>query len=171
MIIIFSCKKENELPEEKSKFHYGSCVAKKNGIKWVAWPSAAYDTLRWKKDAISIGVNYFEDKIWKETIYFARVPLKKGIYKLEDVAGWDKNQLNVGTEHYIEVENGHVAGHIFLLDTLAKSNRFEVTDYNVNSGEIRVKFTATYFIKDRSKAHIIDTVKFTNGEILAKAYN
>lgn len=174
MVIIFlSCKKE-ETPMGgvlNNKYYYGTCTALKDGIKWGAKVGASYDTIRWKKEAVSIFARYFENNILKESLYFSRVPLKKGNYRLEEVADWDKEQVNIGTQYAIEIENGHVAGYKFLLDTLAPSNRFEVVDYNATSGEIKVKFSATYFIEDRSKAHIIDTVRFTNGEILTKAYN
>ena len=168
--ITFSCKKEEEVKVVGSGLYYGTFNAKKGTIDWDAKAYGVYDTLRWKKDAIGIFGRFFEKNIWKETIAFSEVPLKKGIYPLKR-ANWSSKQGNVGAVYFIEFENGHVNGEEFVLDTLSQTNRFEVTDYNSENGEVKVKFTATFFIKNRDKASILDTIKFTNGEILTRAYN
>ena len=161
-----SCKKESEKPN----IYYGSASATKDNIKWTAKPYGVYDTVRYKKESIGIFARRFEKDIWKETLAFSEVPLVKGIYKLKR-ASWQVAQKNVGTQFSIEEENGHVSGTLFLLDTLAKTNYFEVLDYNAKKNTVKIKFSATYFIRDRTKSNIIDTIKFKNGIIETKPYN
>jgi hypothetical protein len=168
--VLLSCKKEEVIPPLSSRY-YGGCSATKDGVVWKANTLAGYDTLRYKREAVCLFAQVFEKGILKETLAFTEVPLKKGVYSPMKKDLWDKAQHAVGAVYFIEEENGHVVGTEFLLDTLAKTNKFEVVDFNAVSKEIKVKFTATFFIKDRSKAHIIDTIRFTNGEILTRPYN
>ena len=165
-LFILCCKKETEKPN----IYYGSASATKDNVTWTAKPYGVYDTVRYKKESIAIFARRFEKDILKETLAFTEVPFVKGIYKLKR-ASWQVPQKNVGTQFSIEEENGHVSGTLFLLDTLAKTNYFEVLDYNAKKNTVKIKFSATYFVKDRTKSNIIDTIKFKNGIIETKPYN
>ena len=167
--IFLSCKKEEAVRPLSSRY-YGSGNALKDELVWKANTFAGYDTVRYKREAVCIFARVFEKGILKETLAFTEVPLKKGVFSLKRSI-WQVAQGNIGAEYTIEEENGHVVGTEFVLDTLAQTNKFEVVDFDAVSKEIKVRFSATFFIKDRSKAHIIDTIRFTNGEITTRPYN
>ncbi len=159
------CKKDDD------HYHWGEATALLNGVEWHADPFAA-TAPAYPEGFVGIVAEIYsgENGFLREVYGFHKVPLKAGVYDLGRVIN-PHDYPHVATDYYTALDDGDVVGDIYLLDTLANNNYFEVLSYKESKKEIEVKFAATFLLDRKANTNAPDTLKFEDGYIKTRINN
>jgi hypothetical protein len=161
ILFFISCQKDDDISTS------GEAFATSNGKAWEGSPYASAAPA-YPEDHIGIVAELFnEHGLLREEISFHRIPLEKNRYDLGRIYN-PHTYPYVGAAFFTLLDDGDVLGDIYLLDTLATGNYFEVLSYSENQKEIEVKFAATFLLDKRANADAPDTLKFEDGYIKTK---
>lgn len=157
-----SCKKETFIDDGE---YWGKGQVTINGTEWKNAKPRAIDN---SKDVLNVYLDVFDkNDIYIYGLGFENVPMHTGRQKL--VAQENFIQLD-GVENYLfsGVENGHVLGDYYVLDTLAQGNYFEVISYNAaNKHEMELRFSMTLI----NSNDITDTLRIKDGYLKTRVVN
>ena len=148
---------------------YGGYVtALKNGEEWKGYSWGHFSIGREGRDTVDLQVAIFDERGGSpiETVGFANVPYQVGTCSLNEPDSWS----NILCESSHGTFFGHqVSGH-YTVDFRDTTNFLEITEVDYGRNELRGRFQATMIrvVVNPPAGYIPDTVRFTNGEFLAR---
>ena len=162
-LTIYSCNKDDD------NMDHGEANAIVNGSPWQAKPYGGWAPAYPEGYIGIVAEMYNDDGFLRQDISFHKIPLEEGVFELGRILH-PHDYPYIGAA-FFTLQGGDVLGDIYLLDTLANDNYFEVVDYAANRKEIEVKFAATFLLDRRANASAPDTIKFEDGYIKTQISN
>lgn len=175
-LLLISCKKTIEDPIIRP--HSGEGTALKDGKNWLGEPYAIF--LKPEEEVLGVSIEVFNELgFLRQLLSFYKIPPQVGLYPLNNTIISDNDDL-IGAGYYTLSSDGDVLGGIWnILETA--DNQLEITDVNVETGDIEGIFQVTMVLDSMIRSQYIDelqvplpyedTIRFTDGQFFTKIVN
>lgn len=158
VLAILACKKDPPTPE-KPPVTWGTVSAEKNGVAWVASPTASLHTKF--PNLLNIGFLIFDPFGFQtEDCGIVKVPAVPGTYALHETSIQENDSL-VGA-NFFYVDYDLILGYYNVLE--ADSSSFiTISSYDPKTGEVKGSFDILFSVAQRPFPAAPDTLRLRKG--------